>query len=153
MHHETLRESAAAEVVRDRTGGICGGTMVLTLRGEMPVDILRPGDRIITRSGAMTLKTVSRQRVIAPCVRVAAGSLGHNRPEEDMILPEGAMVHIRDWRAQALRGTPAADIAAADLVDGEFVTRDPDAEVEIYHLAFDEDEVIYAGGLEVRCAA
>lgn len=46
--------------------GILSGTLVLTLDGEVPVQFLCPGDRIITRSGARVLRGVEMRIEAAP---------------------------------------------------------------------------------------
>ncbi len=46
--------------------GILSGTRVLTLDGELPVQFLCPGDRIITRSGARVLRGVEMRIEAAP---------------------------------------------------------------------------------------
>lgn len=127
------------------------GAMVLTLKGERAARDLAAGDRIITRdSGAVTLRAVAEGEASFAAIRIAAGSLGHTRPERDMELAPDTLVHIRDWRAPALRKTPSADIPAADLADGEFVSLQPVARHAVVTLAFDIDHIIYADGLEIR---
>jgi hypothetical protein len=46
---------------RDRVpqAGLAPGTIVFTLDGALPVEVLVPGDRIVTRSGARVLKEVT----------------------------------------------------------------------------------------------
>lgn len=136
----------------DRIGevGLATGTHVLTLDGELPVEHLAPGDRIVTRnSGVATLARVQRISVAAQLIHFAAGSLGHTRPEEDAILGPGTRVLIRDWRAAALYGQPSAIVAAARLVDGVYVLQAAARGATLYMPQFDAAQVIYAGGLEI----
>lgn len=37
---------------------IASGTAILTLEGMKPVEVLEPGERIVTRAGARTLRSV-----------------------------------------------------------------------------------------------
>jgi hypothetical protein len=130
------------------------GTLVRTLDGLIPVEFLTPGDRIVTRAGARRLTSVSvvaRKQV--DLVRIKASTMGHDRPDQDLLLSPGQPVLIRDWRAQALYGLPVAAIAAARLADGEFVCLETHRNVRLFTLRFDEDEVIYAEGLELACPA
>jgi Hint domain len=130
------------------------GTMVRTLDGLLPVDFLTPGDRIVTRAGARRLTSISvvaRKQV--DLVRLRTSTLGHDRPDQDLLLSPGQPVIIRDWRAQALYGVPVAAIPAARLADGEFICVEQHRNVRLYTLRFDEDEVIYAEGLELACPA
>ncbi|MFN3992808.1 MAG: Hint domain-containing protein [Tabrizicola flagellatus] len=130
------------------------GTMVRTLDGLIPVDFLTPGDRVVTRAGARRLTSVSvvaRKQV--DLVRIKASTMGHDRPDQDLLLSPGQPVLIRDWRARALYGQPVAAIPAVRLADGEFVCLETHRNVRLFTLRFDEDEVIYAEGLELACPA
>jgi len=134
--------------------GLLAGTQVRTLDGLLPVEFLQPGDRVVTRAGARRLVAVSVQRrKEAALVRIRATTLGHDRPENDLVVAPGQPVVIRDWRAKALYGCAAAAIPAARLADGEFIVDECLPEARLFILRFDEDEVIYAEGLEVACPA
>ncbi len=129
------------------------GTTVLTMDGDMPVEFLSPGDRIITRdSGMARLSHISFSRRPVNAIAIQAGSLGDTRPETDMILPIDQLVLIRDWRAQALFGTPQATVQAGDLTDGEFIRDLGVLNMRLTHLHFNRPHVIYAGGLELVAA-
>jgi hypothetical protein len=138
----------------DLPQGILTGTMVRTLDGILPIDFLTPGDRIVTRSGArrVTLVSVVARKQV-DLVRFKASTMGHDRPEQDLLVSPGQPVIIRDWRAKALYGVSVAAIPAARLADGEFVCRETHHDVRLFTLRFDEDEVIYAEGLELACPA
>lgn len=134
--------------------GMLAGTMVRTLDGLIPVEFLTPGDRIVTRAGARRLTSVSvvaRKQV--DLVRVRASTMGHDRPDQDLLLSPGQPVLIRDWRAKALYGVEVAAIPAARLADGEFICVESHRNARLFTLRFDEDEVIYAEGLELACPA
>ncbi len=138
--------------VKSAQSGLCAETIILTMDGELPARDIAPGDRIITRdSGMAVLLGVRRKRVTCDAVQIKAGSLGHKRPPEDMLLPCGTKLLIRDWRADAIFGTKQAYIAAQDLQDGEFVKIIPAQELDVVEFIFDKPHVIYAGGLEVGC--
>ena len=138
--------------IQTTTGGIAMGTKVLTLAGVLPVEYLSVGDRVITRSGARLLRAID-VRVLRDVVvvRIGAGALGHDRPEQDACLTTDQTVRVRDWRAQALYGRAEADVPAARLVDGEFVRLETVGELRIFVLHFDTCEVVYADGLELPC--
>ena len=134
--------------------GLAIGTPVLTLDGTLPVEYLAPGDRIVTRAGARKLNAVEVTLVQnARVIRISAGVLAVDSPEADIIVTPDQQIFIRDWRAKALTGQNAAMIAAARLVDGAYVRAEVAAELRLYTLRFDEDAVIYAGGLELACTA
>jgi hypothetical protein len=133
--------------------GMAAGTKVRTLDGVLPVEYLQPGDRIVTRSGARRLVAVSvRQSRALDVVRVKAGTLGFDRPDADLVLGPSQPVIVRDWRARILYGAEVAAVACARLADGEFVQRETRA-VRLFTLRFEEDEVIWAEGMELACPA
>ena len=130
--------------------GLAAGALVMTLEGEMPVDFLSAGDRVITRdSGMATVRSVRAKTITCDVVSIMAGSLGHTRPERDVTLPADQRVLIRDWRAEAMTGQKQALIPARDLIDGEFVRVQAGVEVTLYEIELDRAHVIYADGLEV----
>lgn len=134
--------------------GIAAGTKVMTLDGEMPVEFLTEGDRVITRdTGMAVLKAVLSRKVACDVVHITAGSLGHNRPDADIAIPAQQEILVRDWRAEALFGKQQALVPAARLVDGEYVRAMGKGVMTVYELVFDTDHIVYAGGLEVAAKA
>lgn len=133
--------------------GMAAGTRIRTLDGVLPVEFLQPGDRIVTRSGARRLVAVSvRQSRALDVVRVKASTLGHDRPEADLLVGPGQPIVVRDWRARALYGAEVAAVPCSRLADGEFVVHETRA-LRLYTLRFAEDEVIWAEGVELTCPA
>ena len=129
------------------------GTAVMTLEGALPVEFLAPGDRILTRSGARTLREVEVTVMQnARVLRISQDTLGVDRPAEDMVVVPDQPIAIRDWRARALFGTAQAMVPAARLADGEYIRAEVLAEVRLFTLRFDAEVLIYAGGLELACA-
>lgn len=150
MAHQAQTKASAAS--QGLTYGLLQGTPVLTLDGELPVEFLEPGDRILTRAGSRRLKSVEVSIVRnARMMRVGASTLGRERPEEDLLLPASQPVLVRDWRAKALAGTAQAMIAVSKLADGEYIRGEIVAEARLFTLGFEEEVVIYAGGLELGC--
>ncbi len=132
--------------------GLTMGTKVMTMEGELPVEFLSSGDRIITRAGVRCLTALSvRVEQDVQMVRIGASTLGFDRPGTETLVPLNQMILIRDWRAQALYGAPQALVAAGRLADGEMIKIETVAEARIFTLAFDRDVVIYADGLELEC--
>jgi len=130
--------------------GLVAGTICLTSDGEIPVEYLSAGDKIITRdTGFVRVRQITCSQQVLPTVLFLAGSLGHTRPGEDLILPAGQQVLIRDWRARAMFGTARQLVCAIQLVDGEFVRDLGPQQLLLHQLGFDHPQIIYAGGLEV----
>ena len=130
--------------------GVLSGSIILTLDGEMPVEHLLPGDRIVTRdTGMAVLSSVHRHVLRVRAVRILAGSLGDTRPDRDVVLPEGQQVLVRDWRAKALFGLRQVAVSAQALIDGEFIISEGLMTMVLHELRFDTAHVIYADGLEL----
>ena len=126
----------------------------MTLDGEIPVEHLSIGDRVITRdSGMSVIKAINTRTVKMQTIRIKAGSLGHTRPDRDMVVAPGARIHIRDWRAEALFGGATATVEAHRLVDGKFLAHQPVANVQVFDLMFDREHILYADGVEVLSAS
>jgi hypothetical protein len=132
------------------TQGIASGSIVMTLDGEMPVEFLNSGDRIVTRdTGMSVIRSVRSFQTTCRAVRLRAGSLGHTRPDRDVVLSADQHVLIRDWRAEALFGGKRAMVPASRLIDGEFVTDLGEIDMLLYQIEFDSPHVIYVDGLEL----
>jgi hypothetical protein len=135
----------------DARAALASGTVVLTLDGALPVDFLAPGDRIVTRDGARRLAAISRL-CLAHAVAIDPGVFGAARPEAPLVLGPGTLLRVGDWRATALFRQPTVNLPARRFVDGRHV-RLVAGPVASFRLTFAEDQVIYAGGLEIALPA
>lgn len=132
--------------------GIGPGTPVMTMIGARPVETLAPGDRLVTRAGVRVLRGLSVTEARVAMVGFPAGTLGHDRPQEALLLAPGQGVLIRDWRAKALFGQTQAVVPAARLVDGRLVQRMAEASVRLFTLHLDGHQIVQAGGLDLAFA-
>jgi hypothetical protein len=133
--------------------GLISGTKLLTLDGEIPVELLSIGDKIITRdSGISRVMHIQRTTRKVHTIAFAAGSLGHTRPECDTLLAAEQMVLIRDWRARAMFNSERALVAAHSLVDGEFILDQGEQKQVLLQIFCDSPHILYAGGLELGTA-
>ena len=133
--------------------GLVQGALILTLDGEIPVEYISVGDRVITRdSGFAKIMHIQRSTRKVRRIALAAGSLGHTRPERDVQLAGDQMVLIRDWRARALFNAERALVAARTLVDDEFITDLGEEETTLIQIFCDGPHIIYADGLELGTA-
>jgi hypothetical protein len=151
VNEYSLNTAAGQDAMSRR--GLALGTRVLTLEGELPVEFLSPGDKVITRSGARELIALSADEVSdMPMMRISAAAFGEARPSGDRLIAPGQPVFLRDWRARAMFGTATAIVPAAKLADGEWIRKETLAEARLFTLHFAEEEVIYAEGLELACS-
>lgn len=151
----SVRGDSPFQAMSDQqTTGLLPGTIILTQKGEVPVEALQPGDRIITRdAGFVALQDIHTSEAEIHTIRILAGSLGDTRPEEDLDLPADQKILVRDWRAKALFGASQALAEIRALVDGEFISDQGRSSQHLHHLAFDAPHIIYAGGIEVEIGA
>jgi hypothetical protein len=125
------------------------GTMILTPRGEVPIETLAPGDLVVTHDhGPQPVRWIGRRRVLAAGrhapVRIAAGTLGaHGR----LLVSPQHRILVRDPRAEFLFGEPEVLVAAKDMVNGRSISIREGGEVDYVHLLFDRHQVIFAEGL------
>ncbi|AXQ93431.1 Hint domain-containing protein [Cereibacter azotoformans] len=141
-------ETALRHLVR-----LAAGTAVHTLRGTLPVEALREGDRVIARSGAIRLERVWLE---APrdveVVHVGAGTVAHGRPEGAQRIPADQPLLLRGERADLVYGRSPVTVPARRIVDGRLtrLLRVPD--LRLVTLAFAAPAAIQAGDLEpVTC--
>lgn len=137
----------------DLDTGLLTGALLLTLDGEMPVEFLSVGDKLITRdTGISKVLHIQRTTRAVHTIALSAGSLGHTRPEHDALLAGDQMLLIRDWRARALFSSERALVAARTLVDGEFINDLGMQEHTLYQVFCDGPHILYCDGLELSTA-
>ena len=151
---ELQSRTADRNAVQAGLQAVLVGTPILTLDGELPVEYLQPGDRVLTRAGMRRLKQIEVALVQnARVVTIAHGTLGVDRPTRDVTVSARQEILVRDWRARAICGTSQAMIAAKSLADGEYIRAVTLPEARLFTLFFEDEVVIYAGGLELTCPA
>lgn len=152
----------AAKPPRPRAGVICfvPGTRIQTPEGARPVELLAPGDKVLTRdngpqpviwSGATQL--TGAELYLHPHlrpVRICAGALetgaGTARPDADLLVSPGHRLLLRG--AGGLFGVPEVLAAAADLEDGRLIRRDfSPGTVTYVHLMLARHEIVTANGM------
>lgn len=138
--------AAGAEAALGVVACYCAGTLILTDRGEVAVEALAIGDRVVTAGGAVRPirwlgqrsyagRFLAGRQALLP-VRLRAGCLGSGLPRRDLrVSPDHAML---------LDGLLAP---ARCLVNGTTIVRDGDvAQVEYFHVELDSHDAILAEG-------
>jgi hypothetical protein len=137
------------------------GTRLRTDTGDVAIEDLGPGDRLLTRdSGPQQVlwsghRRMSGARLFAMPeqrpIRLRRGALGLDRPEDDLIVSPEHRVLVKGRAARDLWGEPEVLVRAADLVGDRLITVDHSLRETWYiHLMLERHEVIWANGLEVE---
>lgn len=151
------RDAAAGE------GVICftPGTRISTPGGPRLVESLRAGDRVLTRdNGPQEIQWTGSRRMtgarmfvmprLRP-VRIGAGALGIERPDQELLVSPGHRMLVRGPAAQALFNTSEVLVAAGALVNGTTITVDLKIrEVTYIHLLLPSHQIIWANGAETE---
>jgi len=147
----------------ERPSVICftPGTRLRTETGEVAIEDLGQGDKLLTRdNGPQEVlwaghRRMSGARLFAMPdqrpIRMRRGALGLDRPEDDLVVSPEHRVLVTGPAARDLWGEDEVLVRAADLVGDRFVTVDHSLRETWYiHLMLDRHEVIWANGLEVE---
>jgi len=132
------------------------GTMIATPRGEVPVERLQTGDRVLTRdNGIQTIRWAGQKKLdhlqlkmlreLRP-VLIKAGALGDGRPERDMkVSPMHRMLVVANV-AQMYFGQAEVLVAAKDLLALDGVEIGDTPYVTYVHFMCDRHEMVLADG-------
>jgi hypothetical protein len=123
----------------------CSGTHILTERGELPVEALAVGDRVVLAGGGITpivwigtgrvLATRGRRNAATPVI-VRKGALADNVPNRDLRITKAHGLYI-----------DGVLIPVEFLVNHRTILWDDRAqEVEIYHIELGSHDVLIANG-------
>lgn len=146
------RHASTATVTLDTVPCFTAGTMIRTLRGDVPVERLKVGERVLTRDdGVQEVRWIGRRSMaaegdMAP-VRIAAGTFG-----EHGLLTVSPLhrILVRNSHAELLFGSDEVLVAARDLIDGRRVIRVEGGTVEYVHILFDRHQILWSEGLETE---
>lgn len=122
------------------------GTMIRTVAGDVPIELLKVGDLIETMDhGAQQIRwvgcrTVSASGDFAP-IRFEPDAIGNTRT---LYLSPQHRVLFTDWRAELYFAEREILIAAKHLVNGKDITVQYGGQIEYFHLLFDQHEIIYS---------
>ena len=132
------------------------GTLIATKLGEVCVEDIRPGDRVVTRdNGFQEVAWVGRKPVsaadlaispdLAP-ILIRAGALGQGAPRCDtLVSPNHRMLMIHE-QAQLIFAEREVLVAAKHLTGLPGVARARVEEVTYIHIMFDQHQVVLADG-------
>lgn len=132
------------------------GTMIATPRGEVAVETLKAGDRILTRdNGIQTINWVGQKRLDfmelkkAPQLRpivIAAGALGDGMPERDMMVSPTHRVLMTSHKAELYFGQSEILVPAKYMLALEGVSVSDQPYVTYIHMMCENHEIVLADG-------
>ncbi len=132
------------------------GTMIATPRGEVAVESLRPGDRVITRdNGIQEIRWTGAREMswsdltVNPHLKpilVRQGSLGNGLPERDMMVSPNHRLLVANDRTALYFDEHEVLVAAKHLVSGKGVHEVDSIGTTYIHFMFDRHEVVLSNG-------
>ncbi|MEO9575792.1 MAG: Hint domain-containing protein [Tateyamaria sp.] len=132
------------------------GARMATQKGEVLVEHLRAGDRVITRdNGLQSLRWVGRRdlgprdlltNALFQPVLVRKGALGNGSPERDMLVSPQHRMLINSEVAAVMFAEREVLVAAKHLTGLDGVDQVQTGAVSYMHLMFDQHEVVLADG-------
>jgi O-antigen biosynthesis protein len=133
-------------IIEDNTPCYCRGTRILTPDGEVPVETLRIGDKVVTMSGkAQPIRWIGRRaydgrfitgnRAVLP-IRIQAGAFCPGIPSRELWVSPGHALYLAGLLIQAELLVNGMTIVQAEKVE----------EVEYFHIELDEHDIVYAEG-------
>jgi hypothetical protein len=127
----------------------CRGTLIRTDAGDVPVEALAVGDRVLTLdNGYQEIRWIGVSKVsgtgrLAPvCIRKHA--LGNER---NLWVSQQHRMLISNWRTELLFGETEVLVPAKHLVDGVSIGILEIESVEYFHMLFDRHELVYGEGI------
>ena len=135
--------------------------MILTEAGEMPVERLVPGTRVMTRDNGLQELRWTGSRVVDAAmldqnpnlrpIRIAAGALGLNQPSAPLSVSRQHRIMIRSSVARTLFGTEEILAPACQLTDVPGIAVDMSvSQVTYCHLMFDAHQVVDSNGAQTE---
>lgn len=132
------------------------GTLIDTDRGQIPVETLAPGDRVVTRDhGYQPLIWTGRRDLnaaeVAACpgiapIRIARGALGGGLPLRDLMVSPRHRMLVSALGADLMFGEREVLICAEDLLGLPGITRADTGGVGYVHVMCDAHQILRAEG-------
>lgn len=133
------------------------GTLIDTPHGPRPVEEIRAGDMVLTADcGPQPVRWIGSRRIaldgldadpaLRP-VRIREGAIAPGVPERDMLVSPMHRVVLQGLAPLVHFGRSEVLAPARHLVNGRGIFIDTVAEVEYFHLLFDQHQILTSHGL------
>jgi hypothetical protein len=136
---------AAADHVENRLG-YARGTHIMTARGEVPVENLRVGDRIITRDhGLQAVRWVGSEKA---CITAENAPIlfrkGAIKNARDLVVSADQRIVVKGAEALTKYGVKEVLVPARELLNGNTIVQAVSGKMQFFQILTDKHEVIYA---------
>lgn len=137
------------------------GTLLSTSAGNREVERLQVGTMVHTKdNGLQPIRWIGSRTLpweqlranphLQP-IRIRAGALGENIPRSDLLVSPQHRILVCSTIAQRMFGTSEILVAAKQLLQLEGIDIASDlAEVEYFHILFDQHEIVLSNGAETE---
>ena len=133
------------------------GTKVATIKGEILVEHLIAGDKVVTRdNGIQEIRWAGKKKIdwrimtayphLKP-VLVRQGSLGDDLPERDLMISPNHRILVASERTALQFDEPEVLVAAKHLIGGMAVRSIDSIGTTYIHFLFDRHEVVLSDGI------
>ncbi|WP_224826742.1 Hint domain-containing protein [Cognatishimia sp. MH4019] len=134
------------------------GTRIFTSSGEVEVEKLKVGDRVLTYDRGLQKIRWIGSRVFSGYelmfgmgnlrpIRIRPGALGEGKPHRDLFVSPQHRIHFRGHKVELLFGEEEVLAAAQHLTAAEGIEVCHPSAVQYFHLFFDQHEILYSEGV------
>ncbi len=145
--------------IEEQTGVTCftQGTLITTDRGEVPVEALKAGDKVLTQDrGFQELRLVLSRAIEKSellgnkklyLIKISAGAMGIGLPKRDLVVSRQHRMVVGSRIIQRMFSVATVLVAAIKLTDIAGIWIDDSVDrVTYFHLMFDHHEIVFAEG-------
>ena len=147
---------AAGGPGKSRVNCFTPGTLIATPRGAVAIEMLKPGDMVITRdNGPQEIRWTGRQHLAGPPLRldnrlqpvlIRAGALGPGVPERDLQVSPNHRVLLLGEHPALKVAEAEVFVSARHLIGTRGIKRAAVAETTYLHVMCDRHEVVLSNG-------
>lgn len=132
------------------------GTLIATPRGELPAELLKAGDKVVTRDNgiqeirwvgqnALSWRELQMMSYLKP-VLLREGALGHGLPERDMMVSPNHRILVSNELTALHFDEPEVLVAAKHLIGGLGMHEVNSFGTTYIHFLFDRHEILLSNG-------
>ena len=132
------------------------GTLISTAKGEVPVETLQVGDRVITRdNGIQQIRWIGnkaldgRMLLANPHLRpvlIRKGALGYGLPERDMMVSPNHRMLVANDQTSLMFEEREVLVAAKHMINHNGIQQVDAVGISYVHMLFDNHEVVLGDG-------